>query len=83
MKKLRKEIKEFEKEQSKLKNERESQKDRDDIETMIQEIKRLKDLRFKEEKNNDQLVEKYKQELNDHTSDNFMIQNQIKNLEKD
>lgn len=53
MKKLRKEIKEFEKEQSKLKNERESQKDRDDIETMIQEIKRLKDLRFKEEKNND------------------------------
>lgn len=43
----------------------------------------MKELRFLEEKNSDKALESLKNDLNEIQQDNFLMQNQIKNLEKE
>lgn len=73
--KLRKEIKEFEKEVDLKKGEWESTKDQEQTLALLLEIKQLKELRLREDKNNDVALEKYKQELNDLKEDSFLLAN--------
>ena len=73
MKKLKKEKEEFDKEVAQKKGERESTKEQEQALALVMEIKQLKDLRFKEEKWNDDEMKKFKQELDEFKEDTFLL----------